>query len=244
MPYRRLPNTDQARLRAMEAGLEMGKRTAAPQLAFSRLTLERIQMFYPKFSGAVRQLRVAKQTQFDRSKDYGEQLRKARLYLSHFLQVLNFAIIRDELKPQVREYYGMKANSKVIPQLGLESQVLAWGERAIAGEQKRIQQGGSPIYSPSIALVKVHYEEFRDAYHTQKMLQTATARASQKVADLRDECDQLIQQMWNEVEQTYQDLPDELKREKAQRYGLVYVFRASELKQTKEEPEEELVYPG
>jgi hypothetical protein len=36
MPYRRLPNTDQARLRAMEAGLEMGKRTAAPQLAFSR----------------------------------------------------------------------------------------------------------------------------------------------------------------------------------------------------------------
>jgi hypothetical protein len=54
-----------------------------------------------------------------------------------------------------------------------------------------------------------------------------TARASQKVADLRDECDQLIQQMWNEVEQTYQDLPDELKREKAQRYGLVYVFRAA-----------------
>ena len=128
----------------------------------------------------------------------------------------------------------------MIPQLGLESQVLNWGERAISGEQRRIQQGGSPIYSPSIALVKVHYEEFRDAYQAQKLLQTATARASQKVSDLRDECDRLIQQMWNEVEQTYCNLPDELKLEKSQRYGLVYVFRASELKPTDEEMEAEL----
>ena len=90
MPYRRLPNTDVARLRAIEAGLELGKRTAITKLAFSQQTLEKLQTFYPHFLGAIRQLNISKQNQFDRSKEYGEIFRKAKLYLSHFLQVVNF----------------------------------------------------------------------------------------------------------------------------------------------------------
>ena len=45
----------------------------------------------------------------------------------------------------------------------------------------------------------------------------------------REEVDQLIQQIWNEVEATYNDLPEEIRREKASDYGLIYVFRKSEL---------------
>jgi hypothetical protein len=121
-------------------------------------------------------------------------------------------------------------NSKATPPLNLEAHILTWGERIIEGEQKRVIQGGSPIYSPSIALVKVHYEEFKDAYRNQKMLQNITNRASGKVAELREEGDQLIQQMWNEVENSMIQLSDDEKREKASQYGIVYVFRASEQK--------------
>lgn len=230
MPYRRLPNTDVARLRAIEAGLDIGKSTALKKLAFSQQTLENIQTFYPHFLGAIRQLNISKQNQFDRSKEYSEVFRKAKLYLSHFLQVVNFAILRDEMKPEVVEYYGLKANSKATPPLNLEAHVLTWGERIIEGEQKRIMSGGSPIYSPSIALVKVHYEEFVDAYRQQKMLQNITNRASMRVAELRVQADQLIQEMWNEVEETFSHLDDDEKREKAAEYGLVYVYRSSELK--------------
>jgi len=230
MPYRRLPNTDVARLRAIEAGLEIGKRTSITKLAFSQQTLEKLQNFYPHFLGAIRQLNISKQNQFDRSKEYGEIFRKAKLYLSHFLQVVNFAIARGEMKPEVIEFYGLKMNSKATPPLNLEAHILTWGERIIEGEQKRVIQGGSPIYSPSIALVKVHYEEFKDAYRNQKMLQNITNRASGKVAELREEGDQLIQQMWNEVENSMIQLSDDEKREKASQYGIVYVFRASEQK--------------
>jgi len=230
MPYRRLPNTDVARLRAIEAGLEIGKRTSITKLAFSQQTLEKLQNFYPHFLGAIRQLNISKQNQFDRSKEYGEIFRKAKLYLSHFLQVVNFAIARGEMKPDVIEFYGLKMNSKATPPLNLEAHILTWGERIIEGEQKRVIQGGSPIYSPSIALVKVHYEEFKDAYRNQKMLQNITNRASGKVAELREEGDQLIQQMWNEVENSMIQLSDDEKREKASQYGIVYVFRASEQK--------------
>jgi hypothetical protein len=112
---------------------------------------------------------------------------------------------------------------------------MTWGERIIEGEQKRVMKGGSPIYSPSIALVKVHYEEFKEAYRHQKMLQNNTNRASVRVAELREQADELIQVMWNEVENSLIHLSDDEKREKAQHYGIVYVYRASE--QTKMEIE-------
>jgi len=230
MPYRRLPNTDQARLRAMEACLEKGKLTPLRELAFSQVSLERLEMFYPKFYSACRQLQSSKDNQFKRAKDYSEVVKKAKLYISHFLQVLNFGIMRDEIKPQVRELYGMDIDAKAIPILNLESHILEWGEKAITGEQKRTMQGGSPIYNPSIALVKVHFEEFKDAYRHQKMLQNITNRASTKVSELRDEADQLIQQVWNEVEEKFSRHPEELKRRKASEYGVNYVFRISERK--------------
>ncbi|HAQ21885.1 MAG TPA: hypothetical protein DCR40_22045 [Prolixibacteraceae bacterium] len=232
MPYRRLPNTDVARLRAIEAGLELGKRTALTKLAFSQQTLEKLQIFYPHFLGAIRQLNISKQNQFDRSKEYGEIFRKSKLYISHFLQVVNFAILRGEMKPEVIEFYGLKMNSKATPPLNLEANVLTWGERIIDGEQKRVMKGGSPIYSPSIALVKVHYEEFKEAYRHQKMLQNITNRASVKVAELREQADELIQVMWNEVENSMVHLSDDEKREKASQYGIVYVYRTSEQKKT------------
>jgi len=230
MPYRRLPNTDLARLRAIEASLELGKRTAFTKLAFSQQTLEKLQVFYPQLLGAIRQLNVSKQNQFDRSKEYGEIFRKARLYLSHFLQVVNFAIAREEMKPEAIEFYGLKVNAKATPPLNLEANVLTWGEKIIDGEQKRVMKGGSPIYSPSIALVKVHYEEFKEAYRQQKLLQNITNLASVRVADLREKADDLIQQMWNEVENSMLHLSDDEKRESASRYGIVYVYRASEQK--------------
>ena len=235
MPYRRLPNTDVARLRAIEAGLELGKRTAVTKLAFSQQTLEKLQVFYPNFLGSIRQLNISKQNQFDRSKEYSEIFRKAKLYLSHFLQVVNFAIARGEMKPEVIEFYGLKMNSKATPPLNLEAHILTWGERIIEGEQKRVMKGGSPIYSPSIALVKVHYEEFKEAYHHQKMLQNITNRASVRVAELREQADEMIQTMWNEVESSMAHLLDDERREKATQYGIVYVFRASEQKKSEVE---------
>ncbi|MFV0376312.1 MAG: hypothetical protein ACK5JD_03310 [Mangrovibacterium sp.] len=230
MPYRRLPNTDQARMRAIEAALEKGKRVASKELAFHQISLEKLQSIYPRLSSAIRQLNAAKQSQFDKSREYGEIFKKAKLYLTHFVQVMSFAIIREELKPEIRAFYGLDVHSQRLPNINLEKDVLDWGERIIAGEQRRCQQGGSPIYSPSIALVKVHFESFIEAYRHQKMLQNMTNRASEQMELVRDEADQLIQQVWNEVEDKFDFLDEDEKRERAAAYGVTYVYRPSELK--------------
>lgn len=235
MPYRRLPNTDQARIRAIEAALEKGKRIALKELAFSENNLEKLQDLYPKLSACIRQLNSAKENQFNKSNEYGEVFKKAKLYITHFIQVLTFAIIREEIKPEVREFFNLDPNSQKIPAISLEEDVLQWGKILIEGEQKRIMKGGSPIYNPSIALVKVHYENFIDAYRMQKAMQNQTNLASQRITDIRDEADKLIQDVWNEVEESFGDLSGEKKRLKAADYGVTYVYRPSELKKLEAE---------
>jgi hypothetical protein len=235
MPYRRLPNTDQARLRAIEAALEKGKITPQKELAFSHGTLEKLQTFYPRLLGAIRQLDTAKQNQFNKSREYGEIVKKAKLYITHFAQVLTFAILREELKPEARSFYGLDPHTQKVPSLNLEKDILEWGERMINGEQNRCKQGGNPIYSPSIALVKVHYESFLEAYRYQMILQNMTNKASELMNRVRGEADELIQQLWNEVEARFRFLTDEQKREIAAEYGIVYVLRPYEQKKLEAE---------
>jgi hypothetical protein len=87
----------------------------------------------------------------------------------------------------------------------------------------------SPITNPTIAVVKVRYEKFLEAYHNHKNLQQANNRTLKELAEIRPFADDIILQTWNEVEESLKDLPDDLRREKALEYGLVYVFRKNEL---------------
>jgi hypothetical protein len=38
--------------------------------------------------------------------------------------------------------------------------MMSWGRRIIEGEEFRIKKGGSPITNPTIAVVKVRFENF------------------------------------------------------------------------------------
>ena len=220
----------------MTQALEIGTRISPSQLAFSQKTLKKIGDFSVEFEHAITNYKSSLDYQVLRNKDYGEIVRKARLYISHFVQVLNLAIAREEMDPRVREYYGLGIDDSAVPSLIQESEIANWGNAIIEGEQKRIGKGGNPLYSPSIALVKVHYSNFKDAYHLQKTLQANTIRALDKIGELRETADNLIRDLWNEIELHYQFLSPKHKRQKAKEYGVVYIYRRNELK--KASPEE------
>ena len=50
-----------------------------------------------------------------------------------------------------------------------------------------------------------------------------------KTSDMRQEADELITLLWNEIEASFSSLPEEDKRSGAEKYGLVYVFRKNEM---------------
>jgi hypothetical protein len=228
MPYRRLPNTDQARLRALKAALDKGREQYPYDLAYPQLMYHQLQSVLPQFEQVISQYNYSLERQAKYGKLLGEQFKEARIYLSHFIQVLNFCIIRREIKPEVRECFGFDVEDKAVPELGTEQQLIYWGEKVIKGEEERMMQGGSRIYNPSIAMVKVKFEKFLDCYHNHKNLQVTTQKMHEKVSGMRHMVDNVILKIWNGIEETFHQLDSDKKRSACSDYGIVYMYRKDE----------------
>ncbi|MEE3448160.1 MAG: hypothetical protein VZQ51_06085 [Bacteroidales bacterium] len=228
MPYRRLPNTDTARIKALKKALDIAKKYPPDMLAFKQGTLLKIQAFLPLFEQAIMMQKEAHSRQFSNSKEFTAVYKKAKLYISHFLQVFNFAVIRGEIKPSARKFFDIDEKNGRLPDLKTENEVVDWGKKVITGENNRVMKTGNPILSPKIAVVKVYYDEFVEKLNFQKMLQSISVRANTKVSEMRPECDEIICRLWNEVEEYYSKETPERKREQAARYGVTYVYRPSE----------------
>ncbi len=116
-----------------------------------------------------------------------------------------------------------------MPAFGSEGEVIKWGEKLIEGETLRIKKGLTPVTNPTMAVVKVRYEDFLEAYRFQKILQKNLQRSQEKLVEQRHLIDTIISAVWNEVEEHFKDLPDDARRNNAKLYGIVYFYRKSEL---------------
>lgn len=228
MPYRRLPNTDNSRLRAMYKALQMSDGIPPFKLSFSVGTHQEVKFFYPEFNQAIQLQKETLERQTKQNKNHQEKFKKARLYISHFIQVLNFSIIRGELPLETREIFGLDTDEKKLPQLNNEKDIVEWGEKLIEGEQLRLSKGLTPITNPNIARVKVHYEDYIKIHKNQIYLQGAYNNALKDISELRTRADDIIINIWNEVEKYYSHLPADEKRVMSEQFGVVYVYRKNE----------------
>ena len=229
MPYRRLPNTDTARIRALKTALEKGKELHPNQLAFSSKTIVRLEKFLPLFDHNFKLYRQTLASQNKKGKDYNETLKKARIYLTHFIRVMNMAIFRGDLPVETRAFYGLATDESTVPSFSTENELMSWGRRIIEGEEFRIKKGGSPITNPTIAVVKVRFENFIEAWNYHNTLAKRTIDYTEKNYALRKEADEIILQLWNEIEKTNIALPEDVRKSACEEYGLVYFYRKGEL---------------
>lgn len=231
MPYRRLPNTDQARIRAMEKLLEKVGMISVSEMAVSLNTISKIRGLLNRFRRLSEYYKDCFDNQSKASRKHQENTKLARLYISHFIQVLNLAALRMEIKPAQKNYYGLQPNVHNVPDLISETALMEWGEKIIVGEMKRTSEGGIPIYNPTIAKVKVRYDIFVESNEKQKNLQRLTAESLEDVTLMRPQVDELILDAWNQIEDYYKDVPDVDKRlDLCREYGIVYYYRAGEKK--------------
>jgi hypothetical protein len=233
MPYRRLPNTDTARLKAMRIALEKGKELPPHKLSFSSKTVVRLQKFLPQYEHNIQLYKQALTSQNKKSKDYSEALKKARIYLTHFIRVMNMAIFRGDLPAETRAYFGLATNDATVPSLSTENELMIWGRRIIEGGEFRIRNGGSPITNPTIAVVKVRFENFLEAWTHNSNLAKRTIDFAEKNYTLRKEADEIILRLWNEVESTHAIHPEDIRKSYNEDYGLVYFYRKGELEKEK-----------
>lgn len=97
MPYRRLPNTDLARLRALERIIDVDSFVVG-ELPLSYKLLNEARVNYPLFLNLVQLYSRLSKTKCQANRKYQHIVKNARLYISHFIQVLNLAVIRGEIK--------------------------------------------------------------------------------------------------------------------------------------------------
>jgi len=229
MPYRRLPTTDIARLRAMKKAMQVaGEGILKPALAAQ--TIASLETFCQKFEQSLQQMKADRKMKTKRNQEVSILESKARMYILHFLQVIIMAVEREELKPDVLHFYGLESSPLKIPVIRSEKETLELGEKVVSGEQKRMASGGSPVYNPSIALVKVAYHEFKDAYINFSNYRETVSRSGDRFVQLRKQCNDVIASMWDEIEKSFEGLQPKHRRQKAQDYGVVYVFRRKEKK--------------
>lgn len=231
MPYRRLPNTDQARIRALKKAIDKEESfNADNNSVISVKTLNEAQNFLTRFEQAHNYYVYCYNNQISSSQKYQPSVKTARLYVSHFIQVLNLAVTRSEIKEEYKAFYGLDPKDYAVPDLANESSIIEWGEKIIKGEKERTRKGGAPIYNPTIAKVTVHYEIFKEGYEQQKHLQWLTSRSLGALAAMREKADQIILDIWNQIEGSFETLPPNHRLNECQNYGVVYYYRTGETK--------------
>ena len=233
MPYRRLPNTDQARLRALRTAiLQADNEDYGDQVVTFKTILE-AKNYLGGFEKQLVQYQQMLESQVSANKHYQQIVHNARIYISHFIQVFNLSVIRGDIKKEHKLFYHLDQNIHTVPDLSTEGSLLNWGKCIIDGENERLRNGGLPIYNPTIAKVKVHYEIFKEYKSTQKLHQNTTNRNWEELVSLREKGDKIILDIWNQVEAKYKEEKPYSRLKKCQSYGLVYYYRKGEKQLTK-----------
>lgn len=226
MPYRRLPNTDNARIKALKAAIE--KHNSLFGQGVISLDIRKMELMLRNFENAQLRYRDSLETQVASNRKFQKLVKNARLYISHFIQVMNLCVIRNEIKKEQKQLYNIDPDNFTVPDLTSNDALLYWGDSLMKGEQARLGQGGAPIYNPTIARVNVAFSQFKDAYFNQKTYQNTTARQLDILSEQRKDIDNVLSTLWNQIESAFANLPAKERLERCKEYGVVYYLRKDE----------------
>lgn len=225
MPAKKLPNSDEERIKAIQAIIKQEEFGDTENPILSAHELHELRNFLLTFEGTVFCYKQAIEDETKAENAYVELFKTAQLYVSHFIQVLNLAIIRNEVKIDCLAFYGLEgSNQFVLPDLSTEEAILEWGERLFKGETERISRGGIAIYNPAIAKVRVHHERFKESLHSLKIYRQNTIRIQEGFSEMQDKADRIIWNTWTKVEFKYWGLPPEQRKQKFNDYQIQFHY--------------------
>ena len=146
-----------------------------------------------------------------------------KLYVSHFIQVLNFAIDRGEIRKECRSYYGLGIHTGVLPLFSRESAIIIWTDKVIRGEEQRTRNGSIHLSHPDIKTIKNKLQQCRTIVSELSVQEKQMITVQEEIKKARLEIDRMIRKVWDEIDTLYEDEPPASRRKKAAQHGVVYV---------------------
>jgi hypothetical protein len=221
MPAKKLPDTDEERIKALQLILNQEELDTSGNPILSEDELHEFRNFLLTFENTCFCLKQAQEDENKAVKSYTDLFNTAQMYISHFIKVLKMTIIRNEMKVENLGYYGLKdSDENHLPDLSTEEAILEWGERLIKGDSERTSRGGVPIYNPAISKVIVHYDLFKDGIHNLSIFLKNTLRIQEELDGLREKIDRMVWDVWNKVEFKYWELPVVERTQKFNDYSI------------------------
>lgn len=233
MPFRQLPATDNSRLTALR-NAKVKADSNVETCAFTTETKTRLDVFLTQFETELSERSTSLHAQTEATNLHTQNGAKLKLVLSHFLQVFNFGVARGIYQPQDRVFYGLTLNQEELPKLSSHNDTETWANNISEGETARATAGGTAMANPTIADVQAAYDVFKLSKVDQSGKKDAYDKEQEDVDNLRDDADDIILDVWDEVEFTFRKEAASSKRRKAREYGVVYITRPGE------EPEPEI----
>lgn len=228
MPYRRLPKTDAARLKALKTVLENNDIYTVRNRVVDWAVLNKCRPAYDRLLTALEQHKVRLAAQKRVSKLIEPLQRNAMIYVNHFLQVLLLAVERGEIKRDHLKLYGLDTDDLSVPPMKSSDAIISIGTKVVEGEKQRLKRGGLPIYNPTIGKVATHLDIFKEMYVEHKRTMEMTEKALANIQMLRPEIDQVLLDLWNQIEAHYADLPPEQRFNACRKLGVIYYYRRHE----------------
>ena len=109
--------------------LKREKRCLLINWHYSSKTIIRLEKFLPQFEHGIKLYREVLSSQNKKNRDYYEIVKKARIYLTHFIRVMNMAIFRGELPAETRAFYGLATDESTVPPLNTENEIDELGQK-------------------------------------------------------------------------------------------------------------------
>lgn len=238
MPYRQLPNTDNSRYRALKMMVDSMHHLETQKIVISKNCLGRVYKTYNLFEKIVNFKEQNRQNKHIKSQHYLKLYDRAKIFVLHYYQMMNMAIERGELPASIRSFYNLNPGDFKIPKLRTEDELIRVAQSLFESDSRRISEGGKYLTNPGIGVVKVWFDKFYEEYLEQQNMHHVNDVEIEHIKELRIEADEVIKDLWDELETAFLHLSEDLCREECSKYGITYVYEDTELKKTVEQAED------
>jgi len=237
MYQRKYPNTDKERYNVLKSFFDTIKSLTDGGIPISTECFVKAKKVFGIYAKLMDFSEDTNNKENKRIQLYKELFHKSKLYIIHYYQMMNMAIERGELKPEIRLYYGLKQNDNKPPRIHSESELISLAKNLFIADAKRISEGGKYLTNPGIGVVKVWFEKFYDIYQGEKNLENAKTVEVENIQEIRNEADTTIKDIWDNIEAEFIELPNNERIDICSKYGMV--FELLEEKQEISEKSEE-----
>lgn len=225
MPIIQRPRNIDEKLLAMQAAKIRAEHVLNNNmiLAYSTETYNKLLSFLPIFEKEVDEVKRILDNQTESMWLIQKNLSLLRMHVTHFIKVFNFAVERGHFSPLDRSFYGIDVNSENLPYIKGEADTIMWVKKLINGEKTRQEKGGKEMCNPSIDEIAGIFKKYSALQEKQNSLKADYSKGFGDIGILINEADELLRDIWDEVEFFYRKEADNSRHKLCREYGLVYI---------------------